>query len=428
MDFQLLKDLKPFKYHFYPKEFFYGFFLHLSEHFIPKSTNYHVPHLLSARMSGLLAGLLVSMKIFILTFTSFSHAAQAQPLSIDSANLIAITNASRKQFGLSNLQQNEKLAIAAQLKAEDMVKNGYFSHNSPSGLKPWDFIKTAGYDYLIAAENLAVNYQDAEFIGQAWISSPAHKANILNQEFKDIGVGVAIGEYSGKNAIFVVQMFGTAQEQRITLQAFPTNVITHNPSLPTMEFADGLSEYSKNNYTLIKRLSPNERAILNYSEKESLNIDIKPSGEFISMEVSAYGDYVKILAVSGQSAFMLYPNSQQVWETKISLSKLQGNNGKLTIKAFDIENKIVEKTAANINSDILLTYNPAPQVAGQRTDIMTSNAQFLVLEKNFYMFVIVGILVAMVIGIISRWKIYHLSTITNGSLVTMLAIFLWLGS
>src|SRR6185369_1735151 len=101
------------------------------------------------------------------------------------------------------------LAQAAQAKADDMVAKQYFSHTSPDGRSPWDFISAAGYKYQAAGENLAVNYQQAEEVETAWLNSPGHRANLLNPVFKEIGIGVASGNFQGNNVTFVVQEFGT---------------------------------------------------------------------------------------------------------------------------------------------------------------------------------------------------------------------------
>lgn len=126
--------------------------------------------------------------------------------------LINLANYDRKDTELLPLNVNPLLSLAAENKAKDMARRGYFSHNTPEGILPWHWIKEAGYDYLYAGENLAVNFDDSKDVEQAWMNSPTHKANILNYNFTDIGIGMATGTWNGKEAIFVVQMFGSPKK------------------------------------------------------------------------------------------------------------------------------------------------------------------------------------------------------------------------
>ena len=112
------------------------------------------------------------------------------------------------------------------------MAKGYFAHNTPDGQTPWSFIAAQGYNYLAAGENLAVNFYQAEDVESVWMNSPEHKANILNQSFEEIGIGIAQGEFQGHNAILVVQMFGLPVEQKIALASEPTKVQTQAVPAP----------------------------------------------------------------------------------------------------------------------------------------------------------------------------------------------------
>ncbi len=98
-------------------------------------------------------------------------------------------------------------------KAEDMLTNNYFSHTSPAGITPWKWIEDADYDYNYAGENLAMDFTSAEKMNDAWLTSPTHRANILNEKYKDIGVAVKEGVINGRATIVVVQMFGSGDKK-----------------------------------------------------------------------------------------------------------------------------------------------------------------------------------------------------------------------
>jgi uncharacterized protein YkwD len=110
---------------------------------------------------------------------------------------------------LGELQSNLLLDQAAMLKAQDMLNFDYFSHNSPEGKTPWYWIKLAGYNYQKAGENLAIGFVDGEEVMQAWEDSPSHLANLINPGYKEIGIGVARGDFQGQQITIVVQMFGS---------------------------------------------------------------------------------------------------------------------------------------------------------------------------------------------------------------------------
>ena len=122
--------------------------------------------------------------------------------------IVETTNAYRQENGLSELTFNPVLSQAAKEKAEDMFADDYWAHVAPDGTKPWFFITEAGYDYVYAGENLAKDFQKSDAVVVAWMESPSHRQNILNEKFKDIGVAVVNGELDGYETTLVVQMFG----------------------------------------------------------------------------------------------------------------------------------------------------------------------------------------------------------------------------
>lgn len=125
------------------------------------------------------------------------------------ATIVNLTNTERNGDNLTSLTRSDILDRAATLKAEDMAKNSYFAHYSPDGVSPWYWFDTVSYDYLHAGENLAVHFTDSDAVVDAWMESPTHRANIMNSDYEEIGVGSAKGIYNGHDTIFVVQLFGT---------------------------------------------------------------------------------------------------------------------------------------------------------------------------------------------------------------------------
>ncbi len=153
--------------------------------------------------------LLLVVKL-ILPHSLFQSATLLESLpAFNSRDVITITNQARGIAGLPPLNTDPKLDLAAEEKLEDMAKNEYFAHVSPSGINPWHWIQDSQYKYSTAGENLAIGFTTAQDTVQAWLNSPSHKANLLNASYQDIGVAVKGVSIDGKEGVLVVQMFGS---------------------------------------------------------------------------------------------------------------------------------------------------------------------------------------------------------------------------
>lgn len=176
--------------------------------FIPHQENDFKPHFFATEsVLGLVAGI---VGLFLLAAVQHVTILGGNSMlaTIVSSSLVDITNEDRAENGLGTLVQNPVLARAAQLKANDMAAKSYFAHTSPEGVTPWHWLKEAGYTFSYAGENLAVHFSDSVDVADAWMNSPGHRANILNDRFTEIGIATAEGVYEGKPTIFVVQFFG----------------------------------------------------------------------------------------------------------------------------------------------------------------------------------------------------------------------------
>jgi hypothetical protein len=154
--------------------------------------------------------LLFILKIFsVIIFINFPQ--NIFFADISKISLINLVNQSREAMGLETLTENEKLNQAAYLKAKDMFKNNYFSHQSPQGITPWFWFKLIGYNYKYAGENLAIGFLESEEVYKAWFNSISHRNNILSPDYKEIGTAVLRGDFNGNNTTLVVQLFASPQ-------------------------------------------------------------------------------------------------------------------------------------------------------------------------------------------------------------------------
>lgn len=118
--------------------------------------------------------------------------------------VLKIVNDERAKQGLKALVLDKQLNNVAQLKAEDMKKNNYFDHNSPTLGSPFDLMRSQGVSYRTAGENIAAGQQSAEAVMNSWMNSSGHRANILNKNYTKLGVGFCTG---GRMGTYWVQEF-----------------------------------------------------------------------------------------------------------------------------------------------------------------------------------------------------------------------------
>lgn len=116
---------------------------------------------------------------------------------------LELLNADRRVNGLPALRLNGTLVVLAENYGKDMIKRGYFSHYNPEGQSPFDRMRSYGLNYRYAGENLAIN-TNVEAAQRALMNSPGHRANILNPNYTEVGVGVS---YNSRGSVYVVQEF-----------------------------------------------------------------------------------------------------------------------------------------------------------------------------------------------------------------------------
>lgn len=179
----------------------------LKKYVIPHADNDHKPHLF--RESGVIGLLIVAVALFGLSTLATEVVKRTDLVAaIYPAVLVDLTNESRLANNAPALRFNPLLKESAQLKANDMAEKGYFAHVSPDGKTPWYWFGQVGYEFVYAGENLAVDFTQSVDVERAWMNSPTHRANILNQNFTEIGIAAAEGTYKGRSTVFVTQAFG----------------------------------------------------------------------------------------------------------------------------------------------------------------------------------------------------------------------------
>lgn len=118
--------------------------------------------------------------------------------------VLRLVNVERSKRGLKELTLNTELSRVATLKSQDMINKNYFSHTSPTYGSPFDMMKKFNISYKTAGENIAMGQKTPAQVVEAWMNSEGHRANILNKNYTDLGVGVA---KDSKGTIYWTQMF-----------------------------------------------------------------------------------------------------------------------------------------------------------------------------------------------------------------------------
>jgi len=102
--------------------------------------------------------------------------------------VLGLVNEERAKVGCSPVRADAKLAKLAGDFSEDMAERGFFDHTDPDGATPWDRADKAGVPAL-GGENIARGQADADAVMNSWMNSDGHRANILNCDYKTMGVG-----------------------------------------------------------------------------------------------------------------------------------------------------------------------------------------------------------------------------------------------
>ena len=135
--------------------------------------------------------------------SSSNSGTQTSNMNSDEKEIFDLINKQRTNNGLTALKHDNGVQRVARIKAQDMVDNNYFSHESPTYGTPFNMLKSFKVSYKTAGENIAANSSNSSAV-TAWMNSSGHKANILNSSFNYTGIGVVSSPKYGK---MYVQLF-----------------------------------------------------------------------------------------------------------------------------------------------------------------------------------------------------------------------------
>ena len=126
-------------------------------------------------------------------------------LNEDEIKAYELVNEYRMQNGLPKLQFSKELQKVAEIKANDLLTSGYFSHDSLTYGKTFNIMKDKNIEYNVAGENLAGNISSEKAV-EAWINSTTHRENMMDEEYNQTAICVIDSPVYGK--IFVQLFIG----------------------------------------------------------------------------------------------------------------------------------------------------------------------------------------------------------------------------
>lgn len=176
------------------------------KYFIPHDGNNYHPHILHTKRAvfycgiGLVVKVIAVLAVMALPLGAFMS---SDTLLAQADKIKTLVNDVRVKNGMAVLFPAQKLSVSSQGKAEDMAENEYFSHEGTDGKTVISWLAEAGYDYNVAGENLAMGFSSAEDVVAAWKKSPTHRANLIDSEYSEFGVGIEGGEYKGTPTVFI---------------------------------------------------------------------------------------------------------------------------------------------------------------------------------------------------------------------------------
>ncbi|MBQ2927021.1 MAG: cell wall-binding repeat-containing protein [Oscillospiraceae bacterium] len=110
------------------------------------------------------------------------------PFNAEEWDVLKRVNAERFRAGLEPVAGFHKLQKAARTRSTEL--RTYYSHTRPNGAECFTALDEAGVDYSFAGENIAQGAISADIVMEGWMESPGHRANILNEDFGLLGVGM----------------------------------------------------------------------------------------------------------------------------------------------------------------------------------------------------------------------------------------------
>lgn len=163
-------------------------------------------------------------------------------------DLFNLVNIEREELGLAPVRFSPPLSFLARKHSQDMALREDISHLSTSGETYSERLVEGGFYFIKNGENVAYSQTFIpEFIHKGFMDSPGHRANVLDPDFDELGIGVVFKKDKG---YYVTQDFvrALAPKERIEAEAEieeNINKIRRVYSLPPISFLAEANRYAQ---------------------------------------------------------------------------------------------------------------------------------------------------------------------------------------
>lgn len=167
---------------------------------------------------------IVALVVFLGATAAVAAAPEAKPTQLTTLeqSIRREINVVRAQYGLRPLAASPELTEAAEFYTRKMLRQGFFDHNSPSGVTFAQRIRSRyspdGYARWAVGENLLSSPSkiDAKRAVELWMASPEHRDNMLSPTFRQMGIAAvhqksAPGVFGGNEALVITLDLGLRQ-------------------------------------------------------------------------------------------------------------------------------------------------------------------------------------------------------------------------
>ncbi|MBI2355836.1 MAG: hypothetical protein HYV13_01345 [Candidatus Doudnabacteria bacterium] len=319
--------------------------MRLKDYFLASETNDYQPWI--TKPVALFSFCLIIWALRLLLPSAFTFASPG----IDAGVLMDKINQERTNRFIPSLVTNSKLIAAAASKSNDMLTRSYFAHVDPDGNYVWYRIENAGYKpYLTLGENLAIDFNDAQSVIEAWMNSPTHRANIVNEKFQDQGLASIYGLYEpGHSTIAITSLFGAllkkssppppppAAASKPKPPPPPSSLATKPPPTPQPAPPPPAPQQPENKPTVT--INPDIKLTKKIIDEELIfELDVVVSGSPSMVKASLKDKTIELLpsAIVGQFlGVFTFPKQSDFSSEKIKISAVD-KNGTETSSEFEI--------------------------------------------------------------------------------------------
>jgi uncharacterized protein YkwD len=125
-----------------------------------------------------------------------ASAAYAATSADETGTVVALVNQERKEAGCDPVTVDDRITAAAEDHSQDQADMGKMTHTGSDGSTVGKRVTRAGYTWSKVGENVASGTTSPERVMELWMNSDAHRENILNCAFENIGVGRVDGYWT----------------------------------------------------------------------------------------------------------------------------------------------------------------------------------------------------------------------------------------